>query len=62
MGIDTIVLEADLWAGGPLDAALQRTAAMGTTTSLVLGLPDGGLLDIRGGFGAALLVDEIEFR
>jgi hypothetical protein len=54
------VLEADLRAGGPVNAALQLTAAMGTTTSLVLGLPDRGLLHIRGVFDAALLVDDIQ--
>jgi hypothetical protein len=37
------------------------TATM-TTAGLVLALPDGGLLDVRGVFDAALLVDDIEFR
>jgi hypothetical protein len=60
--IDTIVLEADLWGTAPPDSATLLATATVTTAGLVLGLPDGGLLDIRGGFGAALLVDDIKVR
>ncbi|NJS40407.1 MAG: calcium-binding protein, partial [Rhodobacteraceae bacterium] len=59
--VDTIVLERDLWTGPAPDLASLLAGATVTATGILLDLPEGGALDIRGIFNTTLLMDDIVF-
>ncbi|WP_309667651.1 calcium-binding protein, partial [Tabrizicola sp.] len=61
--LDTIVLDAALWAGTApsIEQLLASDNVTVTATGLILALASGATLDIRGIFDASLLVDDIVF-
>jgi Ca2+-binding RTX toxin-like protein len=60
-GQDRIRIDADLWAGLPVSIPDLLAGAAVTPTGLVLALPDGSTLDIRGVFDPNLLLDDFLF-
>ncbi|MBA3910782.1 MAG: hypothetical protein C0524_13120, partial [Rhodobacter sp.] len=59
--VDTIAFDAALWDGAPPEIEMLLAGATVTATGLILNLPDGATLDIRGIFDASLLADDIVF-
>jgi Ca2+-binding RTX toxin-like protein len=60
-GQDRIWLEADLWGGTPPPVARLLEDATHTDTGVILALPGGATLDIRGVFDTTLLMDDFLF-
>ena len=60
-GLDRILIDPALWAGGPPDIEELLATAVVTDTGLMLSLGASASLDIRGVFEASLLFDEIAF-
>jgi Ca2+-binding RTX toxin-like protein len=60
-GQDRIWLEADLWGGTPPPVARLLEDATHTDTGVILALPGGATLDIRGVFDTSLLMDDFLF-
>jgi Ca2+-binding RTX toxin-like protein len=60
-GQDRIRMEADLWFGSPPSVADVLAGAVQSQTGIMIALPDGSTLDIRGVFDTKLLLDDFLF-